>query len=162
MRDTQLSFPGVQATLLNQPSPDIRQDFQCKDCDTNSDTNLWLTICPTYKMCCTEIVWVINQWLVQLETHALRGSLLMTLPERPGDNNWRAQRCMIKPHTNVKNGGGGNELIPNDTCYTLRVMPSPTIIRELSPSNWCKGIQRPQPNIRRSLGISWKKGRKKL
>jgi hypothetical protein len=58
--------------------------------------NLWPTICPVCKTSWgkggTELVGVAHQWLVQLETHAMRGGPCLALPGGPGTWCWIAQR----------------------------------------------------------------------
>lgn len=55
---------------------------------------------------------VANQWLVQLETHAMRGSPPLTLPGGPWSRGWIGQKPMIHPNTTRKKV---NDMIPNDT-----------------------------------------------
>ncbi|CAO2602799.1 hypothetical protein LEMLEM_LOCUS11404 [Lemmus lemmus] len=47
-----------------------------------------------------------NQLLIQLETHAMRGSPSLPLPGGPGTRGWMAQRSRREPNTKEKGGGG--------------------------------------------------------
>jgi len=57
-------------------------------------------VCPACKMCWSnkgaELVGVVNQWLVQVEAQAMRGSLCLTLPGWLGTRGRIAQRSRIE------------------------------------------------------------------
>lgn len=71
--------------------------------------------CPAYKLHWgiggSENVGVANQWLVQLETHAMRGNSPLTLPGRPRGRI--SQRPRIESNTTGKKCQW-NEVIAND------------------------------------------------
>jgi hypothetical protein len=46
---------------------------------------------------------VANQRLVQLEIHALRRNLSLTLPGEPGTRGWIAQKLRTQPNMTGKN-----------------------------------------------------------
>jgi hypothetical protein len=78
-------------------------------------------------MCCGNVAQNLWEWskLVQLETHATRGSYGPCLTQPRG---WIPQRPRIKPNTSSKvKKEIGNEMNPNDILLTLE--PSIIVIR---------------------------------
>jgi hypothetical protein len=65
--------------------------------------NLQPIICPAYNMCWDkggkDIVGVANQWLIQIETHDMRGNPSVTLTAGPDTRGRMAQRPRIEPNT---------------------------------------------------------------
>lgn len=68
--------------LINQPSSKTVYFPICKICSGN---------------CGTKFVRVVNQKLVQLEAHAMRGSPWLSLAGRTGTSVWIAQRPKTEP-----------------------------------------------------------------
>lgn len=80
--------------------------------------------------CSTEVVGLTNKRQIQLETHAIRGNLFLTLPEGQGTRDWIAQKPSINPNWKKK----VSEIISNDIPLYSKPSVYPIIIREASSS----------------------------
>lgn len=117
--------------------------------------NFWSTLFPAYKRCwgksCAETVGVTNQWLVQLETHAMKGSTSPILPKGPRTRAWIAQRPVIEPYTNCKKRKVIKWFLII-ICCTHSLVSSLIIIRSIQPATDGNRYRHWQSNTRWSSG----------
>lgn len=79
---------------------------------------IW-TVTPDHQICWDQdgprIVGMTKEWLVQLETHAMKGGPSLTLPRDP---DLRGPRDL------------GEKMIPNDICYIHTLAANPVDLRD--------------------------------
>lgn len=99
--------------------------FSCRIPRALPNVCLWISSCTGVKGG-TELVGVTNQWLDQLETHAMRGGPCLTL------SGGLRTRIWIETNTTSKNNRKSMKWVLMILCYPRRLEPRITVIGEVS------------------------------